>query len=127
MSGPAMATVAAQAPTSVEDLMAIGVLGENVVKEYGERLVKNIKAFVELEHLQKYIDRRPPKRPRTADSTSSNSSDAKKPAAAGHKSSANSVINVDDDDDDEFDVGIDFSAIEIPEPKEATLKSPYFR
>ena len=50
-----MATLAAQAPTAIEDLMAIGVLGENV-NEFGERLVKNIKACVELEHLQKYLD-----------------------------------------------------------------------
>jgi ribonuclease D len=115
MTGKAMSTVAAQAPTNLEDLNEVGVLGENIVKEYGERLVKNIKAFVELENLQKYIDRRPPKRLKTDESSELHSATMKKPAA----------IDV-DDDEDEFEVGIDFNAIEIPSTTGSTKKSPYF-
>jgi ribonuclease D len=123
MTGKAMSTVASQAPTTLEDLNAVGVLGENVVKEYGERLVKNIKAFVELENLQKYIDRRPPKRPRRDESTELHSATAKKPVAS--KAPPGSVV-IDVDDEDEFDVGIDFNAIEIPNTNDSAKKSHYF-
>ena len=65
--------------------------------------------LVACEHWQKYIDRRPVKRPRASDSNS------KKPAAKPKASSASWVIHLDDDNDDgEFGVG-DFSAIEILE------------
>lgn len=124
MNGKAMTTVAAQAPTSLEDLNEVGVLGENVVKEYGERLVKNIKAFVELENLQKYIDRRPPKRLRSDESSELHSPTTKKPAAS-KAPPARAVIDV-DNDEDEFEVGIDFNAIEIPSTTGSTEKSPYF-
>jgi ribonuclease D len=123
MTGKAMSTVAAQAPTNLEDLNEVGVLGENVVKEYGERLVKNIKAFVELENLQKYIDRRPTKRLKRDESSELHSATTKRPAAS-KPPPARAVIDV--DDDEEFDVGIDFNAIEIPSTKGSTKKSPYF-
>jgi ribonuclease D len=123
MTGKAMSTVASQAPTTLEDLNAVGVLGENVVKEYGERLVKNIKAFVELENLQKYIDRRPPKRPKTDESTELHSVTSKKPTTS--KAPARSAV-IDVDGEDEFDAGIDFNAIEIPDTKDSARKSHYF-
>ena len=124
MSNDAMATLAAQVPTSMEDLSCVAGLGENVVKEYGERLVKNIKAFVEQENLQKYIDRRPAKKPRTTESSSSAS------ATSGKKQSSTNRTNVKSDSepnavidiDDEFDVGIDFGAIEIPSSKASSSK-----
>jgi len=126
MNGQTMAAVASQVPTTVEDLHSIGGLGENVIKEYGERLVKNVKAFVELEELQEYLDKRPKKRPRTAAPTSNaklSSSKTKKPAAL----KVPTIIDV-DDDEDEFDCGIDFSAIEDPTSKgvSSSAKSPYF-
>jgi ribonuclease D len=123
MTGKAMSMVASQAPTTLDDLNAVGVLGENVVKEYGERLVKNIKAFVELENLQKFIDRRPPKRPRTDESTELHLVAAKKTAKS--KAPPESAV-IDVDDEDEFDVGIDFNAIEIPNTKDNAKKSHYF-
>lgn len=123
MNGATMTAVASQVPTTVEELHSISGLGENVIKEYGERLVKNIKAFVELEGLQEYLDKRPKKRPRTdppAGKVKSTSANTKKRAAPN----AASIIDV-DADDDEFDVGIDFSAIDIPNSS-SSGKSPYF-
>jgi hypothetical protein len=43
----------------VEDLNAIGTLGENIVKDYGDRLVKSIGKFIDQEGLGDYIKRRP--------------------------------------------------------------------
>ena len=56
--------VASNAPTTVEELSALGVLGENIVQEYGERLVHFIKKFVNDNKLQEYLIRRPLKRPK---------------------------------------------------------------
>lgn len=103
MSNPTLLAVASQVPTTVDELYHISGLGESVIKEYGERLVKNINAFVELEGLQEYLDKRPKKRPRTE------TAPAKKRAAAPK---AADVIDV-DADGDEFDTGIDFNAIRI--------------
>jgi len=108
MSSRALNTISTQVPTSLEELSELGILGENVVKEYGERLIKNINAFVENQHLQKYIDKhrasvaKAKKRPRVAAS------------AASPKKTSNDPIVVDMTTDDEFDNGIDFSAIELP-------------
>jgi bloom syndrome protein len=120
LSNENMKTVAAQAPTNIEDLKAIGVLGENIVKDYGDRLVRNIGKFIEQEDLEDYVNRRPPKRPKVAGSTSKTTD----------------VVDL-MDEDDEFDAGIDFEAIPIGNPyanaKPAAKpsgkpkkKSPYF-
>ena len=66
MSNSAMSTLAAQVPTSTKELAELGVLGENVVKEYGERLIKNINAFIQQEKLQKYLEHRKSKRTKSA-------------------------------------------------------------
>ena len=125
MNGETMTTLASQAPMTVEELHFIGGLGENVIKEYGERLVKNIKAFVQFENLHEYIAKRPKKRPRVEESTGktkSVSSELKKHAVPKPAS----IIEL-NEDDDEFDVGIDFNAIEIPNDKgSSSSKSPYF-
>lgn len=125
MSGETMAAVAAQVPTTVEELHSISGLGENVIKEYGERLVKNINAFVQLEELQEYLDKRPPpKRPRTEAPTGKPKakSSNRKPRAVPKEAT---IIDV-DADVDEFDCDIDFNAIDIPNPSKGTKKSPYF-
>lgn len=62
MSNDAMITIAEQLPLTMDELSDLGVLGENVVKEYGERLVKNINAFVEQNDLRCYANNRQPKR-----------------------------------------------------------------
>lgn len=101
-----MNIISTQVPTSIEELSELGILGENVVKEYGERLIKNINAFVDKAKLQKYIDKhrasaKTKKRPRVTGSS-------KSPQKA---STAPIVVDM---TDDEFDNGIDFSAIELP-------------
>ena len=61
MSNIKMANVAAEAPTTMEELEDCE-LPQNVIKQYGERLVKNINSFIEQKKLQKYIDNRPKKK-----------------------------------------------------------------
>jgi len=120
LSADNMKSIAAEAPTTIEELQAIGTLGENIIKDYGDRLVRNIKAFIEQESLGECIkNRRPPKRPKVDTGP-----------AATNKS--NSLVDL-MDEDDEFDAGIDFSAIKMPDAKPAAKgtgkpkkKSPYF-
>jgi hypothetical protein len=116
MSTDDIKIIADHVPTTVEELTALGVLGENKVAEYGDRIIDAVCRFVASKNLQEFVDqRRPLKRPKTADSASSDS----KPSAI--------VIEI--DDDDEFDVPeIDFSAISIPGEvsSKSAGKSPYF-
>lgn len=72
-----------------------------MIKEYGERLVKNINAFIENENLHKYVDQRPSKRAKTTPSDFS-----KHMYMPPKKQEAGTP--------DEFDVDIDYSAIELP-------------
>jgi hypothetical protein len=58
MSTNAMSAIAEKVPLTIDELTALGVLGENVVKEYGERLIKNINAFIEQNVLQVYVENR---------------------------------------------------------------------
>ena len=67
MNNTAMSTIAAQVPLSINELNSLGVLGENVVKEYGDRLIKNINAFVEQNKLEKYMNARDAKRQKTGE------------------------------------------------------------
>lgn len=104
LSNDAMKSIAAQAPTTIEDLEGIGVLGENIIKEYGERIVKIVASYVAQEGLEEYVALRPAKRAKTGIGSSSG------PAV---------VEVVDDDGDDEFGTDIDFSAIDLPDAKPA--------
>lgn len=104
-----MKSVAAQVPTSLEELAAIGVLGENLIKVYGERLIENIQNFVQTEGLEELLQNsRPAKRTKTASTEG-----AVAVPAAGKSSKVVEIVS----DDDEFDSGIDFSAIELSESK----------
>lgn len=113
LSNEAMKQVASQSPMTIEELRAMGIVGENIVKEYGERLVRTVRGFVELNNLTDYISRiRPTKRLKV------NSTDDVGKGKENENSS------------DEFDAGIDYSLIEVSGegaskavPK---LKSPYF-
>jgi len=112
MSNNAMSILSKQVPTSMGELSALGILGENVEKEYGERLVKNIKSFINQEDLQHYLDKREPKR-------------VKKSATVKDQPEKETII----DAEDEFDTEIDFNAIEIPSKsfaKSEKIKSSYF-
>jgi bloom syndrome protein len=102
LSNEAMKSIAAQAPMTVEDLKAIGVLGENIIKEYGERIVKIVSSYVAQEGLEEYVARRPSKRAKVV---------------AGSSSDPTVVEVLDDFGEDEFGADIDFSAIEIPDVK----------
>jgi superfamily II DNA helicase RecQ len=106
MSNDAMKSLAAGVPTTIEELKELGILGENIIKEYGEKIVKIVGKFIESNSLQSYIkDRRPSKRPKTDSSRG------------------------EDVDDDEFDTDIDFTL--VPDgltevASKTTHKSPYF-
>ncbi|GFH47067.1 hypothetical protein CTEN210_03542 [Chaetoceros tenuissimus] len=55
MSNQGMSTIASKVPLSIEELKELGVLGENIVKEYGDRLITNLNAFIDQNGLHKYI------------------------------------------------------------------------
>jgi len=111
ISHDATAAICDEVPTTVAELHGLGVLGENVVNEYGERLVKNINAFIVTENLQKYIDKRPLKRPKTSDfrdrTINSSSITTGNPAFVASLSTEGQEV-------DEFDSEIDFGAITLP-------------
>ena len=125
MSNKAMSEIAAQVPTTMEELTDLGVLGENVVAEYGQRLVKNISFFVKEEKLEKYIERRQKSSKRAKVSPVGGAAEA---TASKGKDKENS-LNVPDDFDD---AGIDFAAIDLPDgrpsgdEKPTAKKSLYF-
>jgi len=48
--------VANKVPTSIDQLASCD-LSQNFIQQYGERLIKNINAFIEQENLQTYIQR----------------------------------------------------------------------
>ena len=108
MSNSAMTTFASQVPTSMEELSALGILGENVEKEYGERLVKNIRAYVNQENLQHYLDKRISKRARSSIDVKTNTKSKNDPQ----------IVDV-----DEFATEIDFSSIEMPNTENEKVNS----
>lgn len=103
MSHAQIKTIAAKAPTTMEELADCG-LPENVQKNYGERIVKNISTYIEMENLQSFIENRPKKKSKADLVVVAKASTAKAP----------NVIDVLDDSGDEFqDDGIDFSSIPL--------------
>jgi bloom syndrome protein len=96
MSYPTMKAVASQVPTTLDELKGLGILGEEIIKNYGERIVKIVTTFVEQSGLEKYIHERPAKRAKT---------------------DASDKVLVDedttDDDDDEFSNGLDLSTVNV--------------
>ena len=57
LSNQKMGCVAAHVPTEVEDLAECDI-PQSIVDQYGEHLVKSIKAFVEQGNLQQYVNNR---------------------------------------------------------------------
>jgi hypothetical protein len=85
-------------PTNNEELTSLGVLGENIIKEYGERLLRAINNFVEKEGLTEIISQK---------------KCSKKAKLNVEKEKIGSVSKV--YPADEFDTDdLDFSVIEIP-------------
>jgi hypothetical protein len=105
MSFQQIKAIASEAPTTMGELAECG-LPENVQKAYGERLLKNVNAYIESEGLQSYLANRQKKKPK---------SDLLPTAAAAAKPS---VIDIDDSGDEFADDGIDFSSIELPSSSE---------
>lgn len=99
-----MRSIAAQAPTSVDDLKSLQLLGDKKVADYGARIVKMVKAYVENQNLQSYLAKRPPppKRARSAQAD-------KKPPPASKRA----IVIEDDDDDDEFEDAIDYTSLNM--------------
>jgi hypothetical protein len=131
LSTDVIRNIAASVPTSVEDLSESGVLGDQKLKEYGERLVKQIKKFVEDNQLEDFLSKRPLKRAKIVSEqhgpSSTSSGPKKKHSSTAKKTSSTIVIELDDDDDDEFAADIDFSAIDLPSGSSSSkAKSPYF-
>ena len=56
LNNPKMMNVANKVPTSMDQLASCD-LSQNFIQQYGERLIKNINAFIEHENLQTYIHR----------------------------------------------------------------------
>jgi bloom syndrome protein len=107
LSNDVMKTIAAEVPMTMSALTAIGCLGENILKVYGERIVKIVSSYVTQEGLEHYVKNRdesraPPKKKSKVDSSTN----------------AAKVVDlnddVDDDDDGEFGIDIDLSMIESP-------------
>jgi bloom syndrome protein len=103
LNGADIKQIAAQAPTTLEELKSLQLLSDKKVEEYGGRIVKMVNAYVENHDLRSYLAKRPPaKRPRTAQAAA-----AKKPPVSSN------ITVIEDSDDDEFDNGFDYSAINL--------------
>ena len=126
ISNAALKSLATQVPLNIDELKGIGVLGENVIKEYGERLVKIINAYVAQNKLESYVSHRSCIR-FGVDS-------AAKPPATKKKRSATAIVH--GEEEDMYGTDIDFSAVVLPsedlpkseakKQKKADAKSPYF-
>ena len=110
LNGEQTKEIATKVPTNLEEL-AECMLPENFQKEYGDRLLKNINAYIDSEKLHSCIENRPTKKHKR-----------------GGAPDSQDVIIV-----DEFDDGIDYAAIELPvtqnsssDSKLKSKKSSYF-
>ena len=99
LTGEDVKTIAYNAPTTLDDLKALGILGEKKLQEYGKRIVKPIYMYVEKEGLGEQLKQ----------SKQAKSSNEKRATAKASED----VIEIADDEDDEFDDGIDYSAINL--------------
>ena len=91
--------LAEKAPTNMDELADCDI-PENVRKSYGERILKNINVYIETNKLQKYVEGRPKKKPKSG---------------SVQVTRAPEVVSVLEGSRDEFqDDGIDFSAIPLP-------------
>jgi len=95
MSNKVMKNIAAKVPLNKKELKAVGGLGDQVIKDYGNRIMKVITKFVN-DHDVEQIVRNHSSRKRLK------------------VSSGASVSSKSTEDDDEFATNIDFSKIEVP-------------
>ena len=99
MSNQKMAVVAKLVPTQLDELVDCEI-PENVQKQYGERLIKNINAYIEQENLLHFIQNRTKKKLKTT--------------MEGNDTESKPILIDIQDSDDEFDDGIDYAAINLP-------------
>ena len=104
LTGEDVKTIASDAPTSLDELKALGILGEKKLEEYGARIVKPIKRYVEKEGLEDQLLERKQTAKSFKESTGT---------ATTRIRPSKEIIEIQDDDDDEFDDGIDYSAIDL--------------
>jgi len=151
MNGATISELASYAPVSIEELSDLANLGENILKEYGERIVKNIKSYVQQENLQSYVDKarastRKRKIEKTEEKSLNESSNRVNDGASkrnnnkrqkqnvttsngngGRDMNNNAFASYKNKDDveefDEFDTDIDFSQIELPPEHQQTVPS----
>ena len=100
LTGEDIKTIASNAPTTVNDLKALGILGEKKLEEYGARIVKPITRYVEKEGLEGQLGNRHQVKSSRANKTTD--------AALSDE-----IIEIADDDEDEFEDGIDYGAIDL--------------
>lgn len=63
LKNDAMKTISSQVPMTIEELQVLGLLGENTIKEYGERIVKVVSSNVAQANLEEYGAASPPRAP----------------------------------------------------------------
>jgi HRDC domain len=125
MKNEVIKMVASQCPTSLEELQAMGGLGEQKFQEYGERLIKNIQNFVQTENLEHYLEEKrsaqASSKKRKADPPAQNSASAKVPRGASGGSSHEAVTDLSKDckpkvdTDDEFPLDFDVDDVVLPD------------
>ena len=121
LSNNTMKAIASRLPLTIDELKEVGGLGENIIKEYGDRIMKIVASYITQNGLQDSIGSRAAKRHKVQPESDS----ANHLLCASNSLTSNGVDIF--DQDDEFDAGIDYSAIDLPGIGTATgSKSPYF-
>jgi bloom syndrome protein len=96
MKPESVRAIARQVPTTIDELKAVNVLGENIIKTYGERLLRTINAFVNAnEGVRELLGQQRPNK-KLKEAVAVAPSVARKPSL------------------DEFDDDLDYSAIALP-------------
>lgn len=114
-------SIAAYAPTTKEELASLGLMGEEKIKVYGDRLIRLINHFIDIHGLSDYVGNRPGKR--KADDSSEGASNKLKAVVvqpvssavrAGKPKARKAIIEISDDDSEFGGDDIDFAAMDIP-------------
>mmetsp|Transcript_10927 Transcript_10927/g.24046 ORF Transcript_10927/g.24046 Transcript_10927/m.24046 type:complete len:666 (-) Transcript_10927:67-2064(-) len=126
MNNAAMTSIASQVPVTIQELKDLALVGENIVENYGDRVIKAINSFITMENLESYVakksklekykhkpvGKKDAKRPRTGGTSGS------RDVAGAPRATPSFVATVSDDNmEGIFDDDIDFASIVIPTPK----------
>lgn len=109
--------LAAQAPTTKDELVATGLLAEQIIEDYGSRIVRCIKNYIETNNLQDQIAKhRSGKRSRADDDSTTKEAAAvvvqsSTTVRTGRPKAQKAAIEIMDNDDDEFEDDFDYSII----------------